>query len=227
VHALVAPMNEFPMLKAYVADTVCVPRRVSTPQAQRSIFNKLQLIEPNIREDDRLVVLNTHGGIVPIRAWPLKNYVQLAQAIIERHQDVCLVLIGAKEAQGEASHIRKHIPQRCVDFTGKTTLKELVDLFDISDAIIGNDSGPAHFASLTSIANIVIFGPETPELYKPLGAKGIPLYSRFSCSPCVSAYNHRNTPCAESKCLSAITVDMVYEVVRTVLESKSTHKRTF
>ncbi|HFQ88757.1 MAG TPA: hypothetical protein ENK27_01660, partial [Desulfobulbus sp.] len=39
----------------------------------------------------------------------------------------------------------------------------------------------------------------------------------LACSPCVSAANHRKTPCTDNRCLQAITVDQVFAAIRPVL----------
>ncbi|PIT93873.1 hypothetical protein COU00_02030, partial [Candidatus Falkowbacteria bacterium CG10_big_fil_rev_8_21_14_0_10_43_11] len=90
---------------------------------------------------------------------------------------------------------------------------ELIDLYNIADVLVTNDSGPAHFASLTPIKNFVFFGPETPKLYAPLGKNTHIFYSDFPCSPCLSAFNHRHTSCKDNKCLLVISVEEVYQAV--------------
>jgi ADP-heptose:LPS heptosyltransferase len=107
--------------------------------------------------------------------------------------------------------------ERCIQFTGQTTFPELMDLFSIGHLLLTNDSGPAHFASLTLIHNFVFFGPETPRLYRPLSKNTHILYSDFPCSPCLTAYNHRNTPCRDNQCLQVISVDSVYDQVKIFL----------
>ena len=82
--------------------------------------------------------------------------------------------------------------------------------------MVTNDSGPAHFASVTRMPTIVLFGPETPALYGSLG-ETYPVYAGLNCSPCVSAWNHRKTPCTDNVCLKAITVDQVFDRVRDLL----------
>jgi ADP-heptose:LPS heptosyltransferase len=85
--------------------------------------------------------------------------------------------------------------------------------------MVSNDSGPPNFASLTEMPTIVLFGPETPLLYKPLGENVQAVYAGFTCSPCVSAYNHRKSLCTDNKCMQAIKVDEVYGRVRDVLKA--------
>ena len=74
--------------------------------------------------------------------------------------------------------------------------------------MVTNDSGPGHFSSVTDLHTVVLFGPETPALYGSLG-KSIPITAQLACSPCVSAANHRKTPCQDNVCMKAITVPQV------------------
>ena len=104
--------------------------------------------------------------------------------------------------------IAKH--ERFIDLAGRTSMEDLLDLFSVSDLFISHDSGPVHFASLTRINMVVLFGPETPVCYAPLSPNATVLYSNFACSPCVSAYNHRSSACDNNKCLQAIRVEDVY-----------------
>jgi len=74
--------------------------------------------------------------------------------------------------------------------------------------MVTNDSGPGHFSSVTALHTVVLFGPETPALYGSLG-KSIPITANLACSPCVSAANHRKTPCQDNVCMKSISVTEV------------------
>ena len=102
---------------------------------------------------------------------------------------------------------------RCVNFAGKLKLVELPVLYSISRLMITNDSGPGHFSAITDMPTLVLFGPETPALYGSLGNSEA-IYAGLACSPCVSAWNHRNTPCKDNVCLQAISVEQVFEKAR-------------
>jgi ADP-heptose:LPS heptosyltransferase len=90
-------------------------------------------------------------------------------------------------------------------------------VFNIADVLVTNDSGPAHFAALTPIHVVVFFGPETPELYRPVTEHCTVLYSNYACSPCVSAFNQRRSVCSNNRCLQAISVDEVHATVSSLL----------
>ena len=131
----------------------------------------------------KLVLLNPSAGEIPIRAWPIAKYIELAKHLLSDPQ-IVVILIGAGADWETTQRIYQTLNHaRCVQFTGQTTFTELMDLFCISDLLITNDSGPAHFASLTGIKNFVFFGPETPRLYAPLGKQYPGLVCGFSLFP--------------------------------------------
>jgi hypothetical protein len=64
----------------------------------------------------------------------------------------------------------------------------------------------------------VLFGPETPALYGSIG-NSIAITANLACSPCVSAANHRKTPCQDNVCMQKISVAEVLDKVNTQLQA--------
>jgi ADP-heptose:LPS heptosyltransferase len=153
----------------------------------------------------KIVLIYAGGGLLPERAWPATYYAQVARGL-------CLAgyavgLIGLRDDAQLARDLRMQIDSAfCVDLTGYTrSIRELLMLFHGSDLLITNDGGPGHFASLTPIQTLVFFGPETGRLYGPLGPRAQVLESGIACSPCLSAYNHRETFCdGDNQCLKRL-----------------------
>jgi ADP-heptose:LPS heptosyltransferase len=85
---------------------------------------------------------------------------------------------------------------------------EFLRLISLSGLFIGNDNGPAHFASLTKTKILALFSVDTPNMYGPLG-DCVVLYAYFQCSPCVSAWNHKYSICKNNLCLKEIKPDRV------------------
>ncbi len=169
--------------------------------------------------EGKLVVLNPNtGDLLPIRMWPTERFIELGRRIIARQPDATLVITGAPSERAGAEAVCREIgSDRAVSLAGATTLREVLVLYAIADVLITNDSGPGHFASMTDIHNIVLFGPETPQLFGPLGENRHVLWAGLACSPCVSPYNHRFSPCTNNRCMQAITVDHVYREVEAAL----------
>jgi ADP-heptose:LPS heptosyltransferase len=110
--------------------------------------------------------------------------------------------------------------EHAVSFAGQTTMRELLALYSIADVLVTNDSGPAHFASLTAVHTVVLFGPETPRLFGSLSPATTVIWKELACSPCVSVFNHRLSPCRNNVCMQSITVDEVYVAVRNALAGR-------
>jgi len=205
---------DLPTMQSEIKDEEIFPATYSSSEKKvNNIWNKLQQENQQINKDKKIFIFNPSGGEIPIRAWPLNNYINLAQRLLA-NENIYLIATGGKSDLKICEKFCKAINNnRCLNLTGKTTFTELIDLYNISDVLITNDSGPAHFASLTPIQIFVFFGPENSKLYCPLGKNINILYSNFPCSPCLSAFNHRFTSCKNNRCLQAISVDEVYNKI--------------
>jgi ADP-heptose:LPS heptosyltransferase len=220
IRVLRFPKKDWPAMEEVILD-----QEVETASYQASesgishLREKLQTFCPEISPESRLIIFNPSAGEIPIRAWPVEKYIELGKCILTSPRNV-IILMGAEADRETTQQVYQGLNNgRCIQFTGQTTFPELMDLFSFSDLLITNDSGPAHFASLTAIKNFVFFGPETPRIYSPLGENTKVLYSDFPCSPCLTAYNHRNTPCRDNKCLQSIPVADVYNFVNQQLSN--------
>ncbi|MFH1133478.1 MAG: glycosyltransferase family 9 protein [Nanoarchaeota archaeon] len=219
VHSLSEAPGKEPMLKKRIPLEEVVRARKASSQADKDrLLSKLKAINPRITKSTPIVLLNPNASaLLPIRKWPIERFMHLAKELL-KEKGLVIAITGVATEKPDAEKICGHAKSdRCIDLTGKTTLRELIDLYNVSKVLVTNDSGPAHFASLTDIPIVVLFGPETPSLYSPLGGNCVPVYSHFACSPCVSAYNHRKTACHDNKCLQAITVKEVLATVKKLL----------
>ena len=167
------------------------------------------LLGPEVSQR-KLVLLYAGGGLLPERAWPAEHYARVARGLCSAGHAVGL--IGLREDAALALDLKARVDSDlCLDLTGYTrSIRELLMLFHAADLLITNDGGPGHFASLTPIRTFAFFGPETARLYGPLGPRASTYESGIACSPCLSAYNHRQTFCdGDNQCLKRITPDPV------------------
>jgi len=212
------PMGKFPAASA--ADRV-IPRVRTDEAARRRIEDLIRAESPAVL-GKRLIVVNPNASkLISIRKWPLEHYAELVRRLLEDSRNACVVT-GLKSEREDAQFILDRVPSdRLVSLAGKTTLRELIDLFNVADVLITNDSGPAHFAALTDIHVVVFFGPETPELYHPLTDRHTVMYSHYACSPCVSAYNQRKSVCTNNRCLTTIDVGTVHRTLGEILDRRA------
>ena len=162
-------------------------------------------------KDKKLVLIYPSGGILPIRAWPLKSYLQLSKTLLDEGYAVGVIgMKGDREiAQAVVDHCKSTV---CINLAGYTkSVRHLLAVFHRAALLITNDGGPGQFAALTpQLPAIIFFGPETPVLYKSLGNNAFCFHRQLPCSPCLTAYNHRSSPCdGDNQCLKQITVEQV------------------
>jgi ADP-heptose:LPS heptosyltransferase len=208
------PLTKFPFEKK----DIVIPKIEISSEGRKAILKKLSKENDEVVRAEKLILINPNASdIIPIRRWPLEKYVELIILLL-KHKGVFVVVTGIESEEEEAAQICKAVEsEKCINLAGKTTFTELIDLYHVADILITNDSGPVHFSSMTDIKTFVFFGPETPKLYGPLDKDTHVFYSNFSCSPCVSAFNHRKSPCNNNECLKAISFQSVYQEVSKIL----------
>ena len=227
VHALDAPGDQVPRVKrSRTLDCLDVPKITTDASAEAAIWGKLRAIHPDIGPARKLVVLNPNASDqFPMRRWPRESFTELGRQLLD-DPEVFLLITGVAGEKPDAQYIcERLVSPRALDLTGQTTIAELLHVFNLSHVMVTNDSGPAHFAALTRIHEIVLFGPEIPDRYRPLTAHADVIHSGYSCSPCIGPLNQRRSPCNNNVCLKSISVEEVAARVRSRLESGSDRRR--
>ena len=183
------------------------------------IKNKIRELYPSWK-GEKLVLLNVNASdMLPQRRWPQANFIEVAKELLKAYNDIFIILTGAPAEKEYVDVVAKEVNDpRCINSSGYFSFSELVPLYSISEMMLTNDSGPAHFAAVTPLKVFVLFGPETPHLYLPLG-NAEPFYLGLPCSPCVSASNHRKTTCVTRPCITGIPSSMVIGRVKQFLTS--------
>jgi ADP-heptose:LPS heptosyltransferase len=214
VNALIVPAPQIPYSKTPV---IAADLRVSLPRpgaaARETMIARIRAASRLDPEVHRVVLINPNASeLLPHRRWMPARYAELIKRILKQYQDALVLITGAPNERAEAEALAKECGPRCVSLAGHTALSELPALYSLAKLMVTNDSGPSHFAAASGLHTIVLFGPETPKLYQPLGPSRA-IYAGIACSPCVSASNHRKTACTDNVCMQVISVDQVFAAV--------------
>jgi ADP-heptose:LPS heptosyltransferase len=218
VDALLAPVPTVPYAKTLIGDDqIRAEIAPATAQARAHMLARIRECAPFDPTQHRLVLINPNASeLLPQRRWMPERFAQLIGRILAAHDDVIVLITGAAEEREAAERLAAASGPRSVSFAGHSALTELPALYAHAALMVTNDSGPAHFSAAAGLPTIVLFGPETPKLYQPLGNSRA-IYAGLACSPCVSAHNHRKTACTDNVCMRAIGVEEVYAAVAEVL----------
>jgi ADP-heptose:LPS heptosyltransferase len=214
--------KELPMLKVPLASIVSSP---ATPPRFLPHAHELQRMRERLNAGSAspIVILNPNASdLLPLRKWRTGNFKALAERILSSYPSSLIVLTGAPSEREAADALCREIGSaRVISMAGQTNLRELLTLYTVADVLVTNDSGPGHFSSLTPVRAIVLFGPETPRLFGPLTSSSTVMWKELACSPCVSVFNHRLSPCRNNVCMQLITVDEVFAAMQQAIRLKA------
>jgi len=225
IHAAFAKQIEVPFSKIQIPDSeVRLEQAVINPAVLQKVRERIEKLakESGIEYahgKNRLILINPNASdLLPQRRWAQQRFSELIQGIHQQYPNDLILITGspAEFAYVEKVRIVANI-KNALNFAGQVSFGELPPLYTLSDVMVTNDSGPGHFSAVTPLRTVVLFGPETPALYGSIG-NSIPITANLACSPCVSAANHRKTPCQDNVCMQAITVAQVLDKVSDQLQ---------
>jgi ADP-heptose:LPS heptosyltransferase len=158
------------------------------------VYKELHNFFPAIKEK-KLVLIYPSGGILPIRAWPLKNYCQLSKSLLD--EGYAVGVIGMKDDRQIAQVVVDHCKSSvCVNLAGYTkSVRHLLAVFHRAVLLITNDGGPGQFAALTPQLPTIIFSVRKRRRYTNHWAT-MPIVFTVSCparraSPPITTAPHR------------------------------------
>jgi ADP-heptose:LPS heptosyltransferase len=198
------------------------PMFVGLPREVARVRAMLQ-DKAGVAANRKLILLNPNAGdLLPLRRWPHERYSVLARRILDELPEVYVAFTGSKkEAAAVDRLVRAVNSPRCFSLAGMTTLRELLVLYSLSEVLVTNDSGAAHFAVLTPIDVVTLFGPETPSLFAASTPRNTVIFRSLACSPCVNALNNRQSACKDNQCMKQISVEQVLNATHTAYRRRT------
>jgi len=148
------------------------------------------------------------------KRWPAESYAALADRLLEQQKQV--LLIGSRDEIDVTNEVTSRMRHQPVVLTGKTSLDQITAVLAMVDLVVTNDTGPAHIAAALGCPTIVIFGPTNPLTTRPFSFKAEILRHPPDCAPCML----RDCP-IDHRCMTAITVDEVFERSQALLKRSS------
>jgi len=218
IHAAFAKEIEVPFSKIHIADSeVRLEQAVIDPVVLNNVRERIEKLSATFgitfkQGQQRLILVNPNASdLLPQRRWAQQRFSELIQGLNQRYPDDLILITGSPAEFEYVEKVRAVANvKNALNFAGQVSFAELPPLYTLSDVMVTNDSGPGHFSAVTPLRTVVLFGPETPALYGSIG-KSIAITANLACSPCVSAANHRKTPCHDNVCMQAISVAQVLD----------------
>jgi heptosyltransferase-2 len=116
-----------------------------------------------------------------------------------------IVLIGGPDEVDVCAEIAQ-VGDYVVNLNGQLQLLDIAPVCAGAAAIIGNDTGTAHFASAAGRPLLVLCGPTNPRRVKPIGPGVVAVQAVL---PCINCYAKTCANPDTHACMKAITPEWV------------------
>jgi heptosyltransferase-2 len=129
--------------------------------------------------------------------------------------DLRVVIVGAPSEAPLMREIARQARQEviCCDEPG-TTLGTLKVIMREAALLVGNDTGPRHYAAAFDVPTVTIFGPTHQEWTDTDYARELKIQIPVECGPC------QLPECPlDLRCMTGVTVEMVMGKIRELLSS--------
>ncbi|NQY42283.1 MAG: lipopolysaccharide heptosyltransferase II [Legionellales bacterium] len=169
--ALAYPLNEE---RAF--NSVCFPELLTSNENIIQLKNRYNLIL-----DKPILAICPGAAFGPAKCWPQEYYSDVINQLKANWQ---VWLLGSENDSTIANEIQENTNSYCINFVGKTSLEDAIDLISLASIVLSNDSGLMHTAAALDKPLIAFYGP-TPEWFAPpLTKKTKSLYTDIYCRPC-------------------------------------------
>jgi heptosyltransferase-2 len=179
-----------------------IPRIVINEEQQNQVIEKFKLTC-----SEKILALCPGAEYGEAKRWPASYYAEVAKQKIAQGWQVWL--FGSDKDKATAEQINNEVSGACVDFTGRTSLAEAVDLMSLVDVVVSNDSGLMHVAAALDKKLIALYGSSDPGFTPPLNNKAHVISLKLECSPCFK----RECPLGHTRCLTDIKPEQVLDVI--------------
>lgn len=186
-------------------------------KADEIVFSLPPSSEETVKKVDSMLSSLVYGKEIavfaPATIWPSKHWkeeywAELLNRLSDRYN---VVFIGTEKDNALINRITSLAGNaNYFNFAGKTTILELIELFNRTKFIAAPDTGPAHIANATQKpAVIMIFGSTGVRRTPPIGEKHSALSAELLCQPCFRRICPRKD--AFMECMENVTPDMVLD----------------
>jgi ADP-heptose:LPS heptosyltransferase len=164
------------------------------------------------------------GASWAAKTWPIENFAMVAKQIREQY-GLKIVLCGTASEQNICQQLARSCGGAVADFSGQTTLAELVELIRGADLVITNDSSSVHIAAATDTHAVCVVGgghygrflPYQLELSPPHRRLPTVLNEAMNCYGCRWRCQYLTETVQLVPCVSTVSLERVTSACADVL----------
>lgn len=122
-------------------------------------------------------------GSFPLKTWPKEYFIQLMDKLSARY-NADFFIIGAPGDKDYADEVIQESNALVENFCGKTSLMDLVVLFQKAFLFVTVDTGSLHIASTTEVPIVAMYGCGPATRWPPRAVNSCVVTTLEDCSPC-------------------------------------------
>ena len=171
--------------------------------------------ELGIRDDDRVVILNSSGAYGATKLWPAEHFGALARRVAEKLDHDVLVICGPAERQAARQIARLADHPRVFSLADRPLgLAISKGCIHRGRLMVSTDSGPQHIAIAFDKRVVALLGPTLPVWIDNPSARAVHLSADLDCIGC----GKRICPRGDHACMRDLTAERVYGEVARLIE---------
>lgn len=164
-----------------------------------------RLADAGVESTGLLVVLCPGANFGASKCWPPERFAAVADRLVRQHHATIVISPGPGE-EPLAKAIHSTMQQSSVLLIEPClTLGELKSLIQRSKLLLGNDTGPRHFARAFDVNRVTVFGPTEVVWTDTSHDRETIVRVDVPCGPC----HLKVCPLQTRECMERVTVDMV------------------
>lgn len=168
-------------------------------------------------------------GVAPFamhasKIWPIENYVPLIENILSQGEAKFFLFGGGDKEVKTLESIQKKFPANAIVVAGQLKLRQEMSIMRRLDLMICVDSANMHFASLSGVPVLSIWGGTHPDVgFSPFGAQSENMVQisreELPCRPC-SVFGRETCYVGGFPCLTRITPERLADRLEKLLIEK-------
>lgn len=169
---------------------------------------------PGFRVDHPYLCL-APGSVWPTKRWKSEHFIKVATHFARENYQI--LILGSPEERELCDRIHKQIPNS-FSLAGHLDIIQSMMFLWKAKALIANDSGAMHMASVVRCPTVALFGPTVQELgYKPWNPQAVVVEDQsLLCRPC-GQHGTKTCPIGTHACMKNLKPSYVAEVLQSIL----------
>lgn len=106
------------------------------------------------------------GSAHPSKCWPVERFSAVAERLTKDY-GLPIAAVGTAGEKKVVEALQQVCAVPIADFSGQTTIPQLVALLGQAALVVSNDTGPGHIAAALRTPTVLIFGPTNPNWVAP------------------------------------------------------------